>query len=128
MEGLKILVIDDMENIRIILQEILQGHKVTTAPSGIEGLKIFSRDKFDLVITDRQMPGMLGEEVVRKIKFSSPTTKVIFMTASDPVMMIPVAKAAGADEFLDKGLIFTEMNRLIRKLFPPEEPSLAEHA
>ena len=117
---MKILVIDDMECIRGLVKTILeQNHEVATAPDGEKGLKLFLQDNFDLVITDRQMPGMSGEEVVRKIKLSRPDIKVILMTAATPEEeeeIRPVAIAAGADCIMNKDRFFY-MEKVIQELF-----------
>lgn len=118
---MKILVIDDMESFRYLLQMMLKEHNVITATDGEEGLKIFFRNNFDLVITDRNMPGMLGEEVIRKVKLSNPQIKTILMSAigeegEEEVRL--VAKAAGADHFIDKNSLFSEIDSTIKNLFP----------
>ena len=120
---MKILVIDDYECIRSLLGTIFEKeHSVTTASDGEEGLKIFLQDKFDLVITDRDMPGMLGEEVIRKIKLSNSQVKTILMSGGEEEEVRRVAKAAGADYFIDKMSLLSELNSAIKNLFPALVP------
>jgi len=118
MKGLRILVVDDSESIRFVMVGLLGKHRVTTAPSGLDALKIFFRNNFDLVITDHQMPGMLGVELIRKIKQSNPRIKTILMSSLGSSMMEQVAVAAGADGFLDKTVMCTEVHKIINNLFP----------
>ena len=56
----KILVVDDSQNIREMLEDFLdfEGHQPALAKDGEEALKLFSEQEFDLVITDLGMPGM----------------------------------------------------------------------
>ena len=115
---MNILVIDDTESFRFLLEKILEEHKVVSASNGEEGLKIFFQSNFDLVITDHQMPGMLGEELIRKIKSSNPLVKTVLMSSILSPMLKQVAKAAGADYFIDKMFLFSEVNSAIKNLFP----------
>ncbi|MBI5380088.1 MAG: response regulator [Nitrospirae bacterium] len=77
-----ILIIDDEENVRTILAEILmtQGHSVRMAASGKEGLDLFRDERHDLVLTDLGMPGMTGWEVAWAVKELSRETPVILVT------------------------------------------------
>jgi len=120
MKSLKILVVDDYEGIRDILEQILKkSHKVVKASSGEDGLKLFFQDNFDLVITDREMSEeMPGEEVIRKVKLSKPGVKTILMSAMVGEEVRQVAKAAGADCFIDKMYLFTELESAMKNLFP----------
>ena len=126
MKSLKILIIDDSESMRFIIQEILSNndHEVLTACSGEEGLLILKQHSdIDLILTDRRMPGgMLGEEVVRRAKLMRPELKIVLMSSDDPQEILPVAKAAGADKFLDKNNLFAETSRLIGEFFPASLP------
>ncbi len=84
----RILIIDDSEDIRSTLVEILtsDGHAPLAACDGPEGLGMLSDDDdgdgFDLVLLDVVMPGMRGDEVLAHIRHSHPGLPVIFMSAS----------------------------------------------
>ncbi|MBI4607881.1 MAG: response regulator [Candidatus Rokubacteria bacterium] len=77
-----ILVIDDEEDVRAILAEVLmaQGHSVRMAASGNEALALFRDEHFDLVFTDLGMPEISGWQVARAIKEVSRETPVILVT------------------------------------------------
>ena len=84
MRTLKILVVDDDLSMRRILEIILEtfGYDVFTASNGPEALEIYEGSleiemNIDLLITDRQMPGMLGEELIRRIKMLNSNIKAI---------------------------------------------------
>lgn len=66
----RILLIEDDEAIRTLLREYLarEGHEVTTASNGREGLEMFRPGGFDLVITDLIMPEMEGIEVLQELR------------------------------------------------------------
>ena len=69
-EKASILVIEDEEDVRELLRDILTdaGHNVEVANDGSEGIEIFKKKKFDLVFTDLGMPVMSGWEVAEKVK------------------------------------------------------------
>ena len=81
----RILIIDDSEIDRMILEEILvqAGYKVTQASDGKEGMEIFRAQTFDLVITDMIMPEKLGIEVLLEMNEDFPEAKVIAISAGD---------------------------------------------
>jgi len=79
---LRILLIEDERKVRDILTLLLQrqGHQVTTAETGRNGLELFRQSTFDLVLTDLGLPDGAGEDVVRSLRQVSPTTPVIVVT------------------------------------------------
>jgi CheY-like chemotaxis protein len=78
----KILVVDDDENVREVLADLLllEGHEVLLAEDGEKALLIFEQKKPDLIITDLGMPGISGWEVSRKVKSMQPSIKVIVIS------------------------------------------------
>lgn len=114
---MKILVIDDEQVIRAVFSEFLSEFgEVATAINGVDGLDVFKHGNFDLVFTDRSMPGgMLGEEVVREIKLSSPKTFVVFMSGDDRDEVARVGVAAGADRIFFKPVRLEELEKAVRE-------------
>ena len=99
-----ILVVDDEPNYLIILSELLrdEGYEVFTAPNGKEGLAIVQEVDLDLVITDMQMPGMDGLQLLDKIKEGNTHLPVIMITAFAEVEKAVAAMQAGAYNYLAK--------------------------
>jgi len=64
-----ILIIDDNEDILSTFKQLLldEGYRVTTANNGAIGIILFMRRNFDLVITDLNMPGVNGLDVIERI-------------------------------------------------------------
>lgn len=64
-----ILIIDDNKDILGIFEQLLldDGFSVSIANNGIAGIELFKRESFDLVITDINMPGMSGFDVIKRI-------------------------------------------------------------
>ncbi len=75
----KILVIDDEEQLRDLLKQMLSrdGHDVTTAFDGVEGIRVFNEFKPDLVITDIIMPNKDGIEVITELLSKNPKIAII---------------------------------------------------
>jgi two-component system response regulator ResD len=73
----KILVVDDEEDIRMVVKEVLEsaGFKADTASGGQEALKKIKKEKFDLVLIDFFMPGMSGRELLQAIRQDSKLEK-----------------------------------------------------
>ena len=102
---MKVLVIDDTESIRIVVEELLLflGHRVCSVASGKEALDILEGFGPDIVVTDRRMPRMSGEELIRQIKQGKPNLPVILMTGDDlSSAERNVIAATGADGILNK--------------------------
>lgn len=82
--GIRILVVDDDADLRNIFSKMLRlfGLEVTSAGNGFEGLNLFLKGAYDLVLTDLEMPGMDGWTLSRLIKEKSPGRPVIMMTGN----------------------------------------------
>ncbi len=80
----RILVIDDDESLRTIVEAMLKhgGHEVELAVDGRDGVKQFEQHHFDLVLCDVFMPNKEGLETVRELRQLSSSVAVISMTGS----------------------------------------------
>ena len=78
----RVLVIDDEEDIRIVLKEVLQraGFDVEVAANSSEGLESMRDRPTDLVVTDVIMPGMDGVTAAKQIREEFPDTKIIVIS------------------------------------------------
>ena len=99
-----ILVIEDEKNMREIIYEMLseQGHSITLAVDGKQGIEFFKRGAFDLVLTNLSMPEMSGWEVARQIKSADPHVKLALMTGCGAQIKEEEAKAKGVDFLIPK--------------------------
>ncbi|MFC1504579.1 response regulator [Spirochaetota bacterium] len=77
--ALKILLIDDDENILETTKEILEGYgyEVTVATNGEEGYEYLKINSYDVLITDDIMPYMSGMELIEQIRETHPDMPVI---------------------------------------------------
>ena len=81
-KSVKVLIIDDEEKFRTSLSRrlSLRGFDVTDVGDGESGIRAVRRRRPEVVILDRKMPGMAGEEVLQEIKKIAPITQVIMLT------------------------------------------------
>ena len=113
----KILVIDDEPILRDSLEVALKtsGYDVITARTGEEGLDRFKKENPDIVLLDHWLPGINGDEVLRRIKEGDPETPVIVMTAQGSIEMAVSSMKMGAFDFLVKPFELDQVEDLIKK-------------
>jgi DNA-binding NtrC family response regulator len=114
----RVLVVDDEQIIRESLSFILQkeGYEVEDAPNGQEAYKKVAENPPDIVITDIEMPGMKGVELLEKISQVSPQTFVIIITAYGSIETAIKALRMGAYDYILKPLDFDELVLRLRRL------------
>jgi DNA-binding NtrC family response regulator len=119
----KLLVIDDEKNIREGLAAALEmdGYEAVCAADGDEGYKRFGKGDIDLVITDLRMPGMGGEELMRRILAESPGFPVIILTGHGTVENAVAAMREGAYDFLTKPLNLDRLSLLVKRALANRE-------
>jgi DNA-binding response OmpR family regulator len=101
----RILIIDDEENIRQMTRLTLEaaGYEVGEAESGMEAFAILGGGAlWDAILLDQKMPGMVGTEVLKRIKLLAPTASVIMLTAFASVELAVEAMKLGASDFVRK--------------------------
>ena len=101
---MRILLIDDDLNLGKVIGYQLQqeGYQVDTALSGQEGLKLFKRNSYDVVISDIQMPDMNGIEVLQEVRRLDKQVVFLLITAYGSVENAVEACRIGADDYLTK--------------------------
>jgi PAS domain S-box-containing protein len=112
----RVLVVDDEENIREILAEILMNgdHDVVTAADGAEALhRLRENGDFDLVFTDLGLPGMNGYEVASEIKKIRPNLPVGLVTGWGATLDAEKARAHGVDLVISKPFRFEQVLSLV---------------
>ena len=116
--ALNVLVVDDEARSREVLMAYLRtdDHSVATASSGREALEKFRLRHFDLVIMDRAMPEMNGEQTARFIKQVNQNIPVILLTGFSGQIDADGAKPAAVDVVLNKPITLDALRHTIRKL------------
>ncbi len=108
----KILVIDDERSIRNSMKDILsfEGHEVSLAENGMEGLVAVKTEKPELVFCDIKMPKMEGIEVLQRIKEFTSEIPVIMISGHGTIDTAIDAIKKGAYDFIEKPL---DLNRIL---------------
>lgn len=121
-----LLIIDDEKNIREGLGANfeLEGYYVKLAENGEEGLKLISKGDIDLVITDLRMPGISGEEVLRRVTTETPGIPVIVLTGHGSIDAAVDAMRNGAYDFLTKPLNLDQLSMIVKRALEARELSL----
>ncbi len=103
-QPLRILVVDDDDIFLRTLEAVLmmQGHIVSTARNGLSALKKLQLEQFDLVVTDLNMPGMNGLELLEKIDSEKMAVTPILMSSLLSREIKTYAASKGAYANLDK--------------------------
>lgn len=122
-----ILFVDDESSIRRLGQTILErnGFMVFQAKDGSEALEIFKREKsrIDLVVLDLTMPNRSGEEVLRALRDLDPDVKIIISSGHHTDGSLPLLQDMGADGFVPKPYLPSDLLRTIRSILDRASPS-----
>lgn len=107
----RILIVDDQDNARGMLSEMLQteGYDVDQAASGEAASIMVAERGYDLVITDLRMGDVGGLEVLKRARETSPLTEVIVMTAFGTIEDAVEAMRCGARDFVQKPFVEEEL-------------------
>ncbi len=101
-----VLAVDDNATIRKAISMRLgaKGYTVVTAPDGPEALSLIDQNSFDLVLLDLQMPGMRGDEVLRRLRqrFTATQLPIIMLAASSDKSDINRTLDLGANDYIIK--------------------------
>ncbi|MBI1930043.1 response regulator [Candidatus Poribacteria bacterium] len=116
--SLRVLVVEDEPMIHQMLTTYLTsyGHTTEVATNGTEGLEKFQASQFDVVVTDRAMPEMGGDQLAAAIKEIMPNVPVIMLTGFGDLMNAVDEKPAGVDMILSKPVGLTEFRAALEKL------------
>ncbi len=114
-----VLLIDDDASLRRVTEYSLQsaGFQVMTAVDGTAGLELFKKHVPEVVITDIQMPGLSGIDVLNTIKQINFQTLVIVITAYGSVEIAVNAMKAGAYDYIAKPFSRDEMVLVVERAF-----------
>jgi len=114
----RILIVEDEEPLADAIARGLrrEGMAVDVALDGDEGHEKASVTRYDVVVLDRDLPGMSGDELCREIVASGALTRVIMLTASGSVADRVEGLSLGADDYLAKPFAFDELVARVRAL------------
>ena len=118
---MRILVIDDDEQMLVLLQQAMQwaGFEVMAAENGRKGQQLFEEQPADLIITDLIMPEQEGLETIRSLKQGYPKVKIIAISGGGrigPEAYLPAAMELGADRIFAKPFDVKELISAVQEL------------
>ncbi len=116
----KIMVVDDEENIRILVKEILEeqgGYRVDAFKNGKEALNQFlkAKDDYAVIMSDIKMPVMDGMEFLKEVKAVNPDMVIIMISALNDINSAITAMNNGAYTYITKPFKISELLLVIRK-------------
>jgi DNA-binding NtrC family response regulator len=117
MRKTRILVVDDDDNLRWVVQTQLEdaGYEVDTAADGAAALNAIQNSRPALLLTDLKMPGMSGLELLEKIREDEPDLPVIIITAFGTIQNAVEAVKSGAYDYLTKPIDHDDLILAIRR-------------
>jgi two-component system copper resistance phosphate regulon response regulator CusR len=115
---MKLLVVEDERRMLELLRKGLseEGHTVSCAADGNEGLQMVREHDFDAVILDVMMPKMDGFDLARSMRIENNYTPVLMLTAKDSVPDIVHGLDLGADDYMTKPFSFDELLLRLRAI------------
>ncbi len=116
----RILLVDDeplvCDAVKLMLD--FDGHEVATAGSGKEALLQLEAGRFDVVITDYEMPDMKGDELAAAIKTRNPQQPVVMITAYTELLQSSGNPLTGVDWLISKPFLLENLREAIAKVAP----------
>jgi two-component system response regulator HydG len=116
--SLTVLVVDDEEDLRELCLEALseRGFEVRCAENGNRALEVLAGEQVDLVLTDLQMPGMSGIDLLRSVRSQYPDVDVVLMTAFATIPTAVEAMRLGAYDYIAKPFGIDDLAALLGRL------------
>jgi len=114
----KILAVDDSVPMQQLVGQLLTagGHDVILADNGVEGAKRFAAEKFDLVITDINMPAMNGFDLIRTIRGEDANIPILALTTEGEEEQRQKGMIAGVDGWIVKPFKPAQFLAIIRQV------------
>ncbi len=124
MEGSRILVVEDEELVRSIIRKTLSRHHVVDVCRADEGARLLQEQEFDLLLTDRKLPGAMdGDELVRLAHASYPEMPVVVLTAYCDAESARSCFTHGVFDYLTKPFDVSELAGVVERALSGQEPS-----
>jgi DNA-binding NtrC family response regulator len=124
----KILVIDDDQGIRRLLDSLLRrkGYDVVLAENGLKGLELFRREHPDVIVLDLKMPEMDGLTVLRQIRSVDLKQPVIIFTGAGTPDTEQQIRALSVTEIVEKDVSLDRLEDSLKRLLNPPDSVAGE--
>ncbi len=123
----KILIIDDVEQIRQLLGDLLSAHECVLAASAEEALSVLETRVFELVLSDINMPGISGLDLVPRILERSPETVVVMISGEQGIESAIEALRVGAFDYITKPLDVRHVQAAVDRALGQHHLLVAKH-
>lgn len=122
----RVLIVDDDDEMRVVLRRMLEsdGYDVTEQSRATHVLEALRRTPFNLVILDKEMPGLTGLDLLPVLRREFPRLPVVFVTAFGGRQVASTALRLGATSYLEKPFRLAQLRDAIDGVFsrPADEP------
>ena len=124
---MRVLVVEDQKELAATIAVGLrrEGMAVDIVFDGSEALQRASRDAYDVIVLDRDIPKVHGDDVCRALVARGSRSRVLMLTAADTIESRVDGLGLGADDYLPKPFAFAELVARIRALGRRSRPALA---
>jgi DNA-binding response OmpR family regulator len=114
--AMRLLIVEDESRMAELLRKGLteEGHTVTCAADGEEGLALAKEYEFDAIVLDVMLPKLSGYELAKRLRLEKVRTPILMLTARDAVPDIVRGLDTGADDYLTKPFSFDELVARLR--------------
>jgi DNA-binding response OmpR family regulator len=118
MDSVRVLVVEDEQLLADAVAEGLrrESFAVDVAYDGDGALQRLGVNEYDVLILDRDLPAVDGDEVCRRVSAEQPETRILMLTAASAVADRVAGLSLGADDYLGKPFAFTELVARVRAL------------
>jgi DNA-binding NtrC family response regulator len=123
----RILVIDDNEHMRVSLSDSLStiGYEVAAASNGVEGYDLLLQNRFDLVITDSQIPKINSWHLLDLIKENRPYTPVLMITGQSRDEIIEKMTTGRVDFLMFRPFRIEELHYMVQSFLVNHSPEMS---
>jgi CheY-like chemotaxis protein len=122
----RVLIVDDDDEMRVVLRRMLEsdGYDVTEQSRATHVLEALRRTPFNLVILDKEMPGLTGLDLLPVLRREFPRLPVVFVTAFGGRQVASSALRLGATSYLEKPFRLAQLRDALDGVFsrPADEP------
>lgn len=126
----RVLLVEDDKNLSFILKSSLEqmigGYEVLSVANGKDGLDILTKENFDVIVSDVEMPVMDGVTMVQHIRKNHPSLAIIFITGLTTARDVINGYQAGADFYIKKPFLPEELDAHIQAVLRMRRNTQAE--
>ena len=126
----RVLLVEDDKNLSFILKSSLEqmigGYEVLSVANGKDGLDMLTKENFDVIVSDVEMPVMDGVTMVQHIRKNHPSLAIIFITGLTTARDVINGYQAGADFYIKKPFLPEELDAHIQAVLRMKNKTQAE--